>query len=362
MLEFLAKELGFTVFGIGASYAECVNINDYVLHGKGDRSRALTSQGFWTWDTEEVLGMIDWIREYNMSVAEPRRIKFYGFDFQQHSQAAGVVLEFLKKVSPALVRQSRQAQRSIGEVLEQASRRSRPSELNSTVHELIGFMQKNRSRLIGRSSEEEFEKALTHARMLAQFVETEAAKATPKGHEDSAFSLRDKFMAENVRSILNKEGPGERMVLWGHNTHISNTIFGKTKTMGAHLREAFGKEYYALGFGFYQGSFRARQYRKSGFGPIREFTVGPASEKSAEWYFAQTGIPNFIVDFRLSNKSKDVVDWLQGPLSMRNIGAVFSELWEQRSPLVELGTQFDGIAFVKGSTPTRPNPTRERHD
>ena len=97
MLKSLAKELGFTVFGIEASYAECLNINDYVLHGKGDRSEALTSQGFWTWDTEEVLAMIHWMREYNMSVAEPRRIKFYGFDFQQHSQAAEVVLEFLKK-------------------------------------------------------------------------------------------------------------------------------------------------------------------------------------------------------------------------------------------------------------------------
>ena len=169
-------------------------------------------------------------------------------------------------------------------------------------------------------------------------------------------------MAENVRSILNEEEPGERMVLWGHNTHISNTIFGKTKTMGAHLKEAFGNEYYALGLAFYESSFRARQHRKSGLGPIRGFTVGPASEKSAEWYFAQTGIPSFIVDFSQSHKSKDVVDWLQGPLPMRNIGAEFSELWEQRSPLVELGAQFDGIAFIKDSTPTRPNPRGGRDD
>ena len=183
MLEFLAKELGFTVFGIEASYAECLNINDYVLHAKGDRSRALTSQGFWTWDTEEVLRMIDWIREYNMGVTEPRRIKFYGFDFQQHSHAADVVLKFLKKVAPTLLRQPRQGLHSIGEVLEQASRRSKPSELRSTVHELIRFMQKDRLRLSSLSSEEEFEKALIHARMLAQFVEMEAAKAARKGDE-----------------------------------------------------------------------------------------------------------------------------------------------------------------------------------
>ena len=39
---------------------------------------------------------------------------------------------------------------------------------------------------------------------------------------------------------------------------------------------------------------------------------------------------------------------------MRNIGAVFSELWEQRLSLVELGLNFDGIVFVEESNPSRP--------
>src|SRR5690349_18191655 len=43
MLEFLAKEMGFTVFAIEASYPACWNINDYVLYGKGDRATALAS-------------------------------------------------------------------------------------------------------------------------------------------------------------------------------------------------------------------------------------------------------------------------------------------------------------------------------
>jgi len=54
MLEFLVKEMGFTVFAIEASYPACMNINDFVLYGKGDRSAALASQKFWTWDTNEV--------------------------------------------------------------------------------------------------------------------------------------------------------------------------------------------------------------------------------------------------------------------------------------------------------------------
>lgn len=59
MLEFLVKEMGFTIFAIEASYSGCRRINDYVLYGKGDAHTALASQGFWTWDTEEIIDMIE---------------------------------------------------------------------------------------------------------------------------------------------------------------------------------------------------------------------------------------------------------------------------------------------------------------
>ncbi|MEZ4820998.1 MAG: erythromycin esterase family protein [Ignavibacteria bacterium] len=40
--------------------------------GKGD-AYTTGSQGFWTWDTKEVLDMIEWMRSYNKSVPETRR-------------------------------------------------------------------------------------------------------------------------------------------------------------------------------------------------------------------------------------------------------------------------------------------------
>src|SRR5947209_4696559 len=65
MLEFLASEMGFTVFSIEATMPEGFDVNEYVLTGKGDPAKALAALGFWTWDTEEVLDMIRWMRTYN---------------------------------------------------------------------------------------------------------------------------------------------------------------------------------------------------------------------------------------------------------------------------------------------------------
>src|SRR6476660_5636453 len=101
LLEFCVTELGFSIFGIEASYPECLRINDYVLNGTGNPADALASQRFWTWDTEEVLALIEWMRAWNSTHA--RKVKFYGFDLQFASEAALGVLDYLKHVAPELV-------------------------------------------------------------------------------------------------------------------------------------------------------------------------------------------------------------------------------------------------------------------
>jgi len=67
MLEFLASEMGFTIFSIEASMPEAYRLNDYVLNGNGDPAQLLKGMYFWTWDTQEVLAMIRWMREFNQS-------------------------------------------------------------------------------------------------------------------------------------------------------------------------------------------------------------------------------------------------------------------------------------------------------
>src|ERR1043165_4376892 len=67
MLEFLATEMGFTIFSIEANMPEAYRLNDYVLNGTGDPAALLRGMYFWTWNTEEVLDMIQWMRDFNAS-------------------------------------------------------------------------------------------------------------------------------------------------------------------------------------------------------------------------------------------------------------------------------------------------------
>ena len=78
------------------------DINRYVLDGIGDPKKAIAGIYFWTYDTEEVLDLIKWMRLYNANPDNPKKVKFYGLDVQDPQRAARVMLAYLKKVDPNL--------------------------------------------------------------------------------------------------------------------------------------------------------------------------------------------------------------------------------------------------------------------
>jgi len=95
MLEYLATEMGFTIFSIEANMPEAYRLNDYVLTGNGDPAKLIKGMYFWTWNTQEVLDMVMWMRDFNES--GKGRVQFTGFDMQTPSVAADIVRDFVDK-------------------------------------------------------------------------------------------------------------------------------------------------------------------------------------------------------------------------------------------------------------------------
>ena len=101
LVEYLASRRGFTIFSIEANMPEAYRLNEYVLEGKGDPKQLIAGMYFWTWNTEEVLAMVEWMREFNRS--GKGRIEFTGFDMQTPDVAMDVVLDFLETADPQRV-------------------------------------------------------------------------------------------------------------------------------------------------------------------------------------------------------------------------------------------------------------------
>lgn len=107
MLEFLATEMGFTIFSIEANMPEAYRLNDFVLNGNGDPAKLIKGMYFWTWDTQEVLDMVLWMREFNKS--GKGRVQFTGFDMQFPDVAAGIVSEFVTRADRDYIASVREA-------------------------------------------------------------------------------------------------------------------------------------------------------------------------------------------------------------------------------------------------------------
>ncbi|MBU7024169.1 MAG: erythromycin esterase family protein [Theionarchaea archaeon] len=82
LTEFLVEEMGFTIFAMEAGCGECTAIDGYVRTGRGDPKVLLRNTNYWVWNTEEVLTMIQWMRQHNESSDSAAQVNFFGFDMR----------------------------------------------------------------------------------------------------------------------------------------------------------------------------------------------------------------------------------------------------------------------------------------
>lgn len=103
LLEYLVERKGFSIFSIEASTPEAYALNDYVIDGKGDPARLIAGMYFWTWNTEEVLAMVEWMRDWNRRLPPDEgkpRLQFTGFDMQTPDVAFSIALSFARLQAP----------------------------------------------------------------------------------------------------------------------------------------------------------------------------------------------------------------------------------------------------------------------
>lgn len=68
-----------------SSYSGCKAIDEYVVHGRGNRAELPTNQWYTPWDTQEMTALIDWIRAHNNKIEDVcKHVRFIGIDFNYH--------------------------------------------------------------------------------------------------------------------------------------------------------------------------------------------------------------------------------------------------------------------------------------
>jgi erythromycin esterase len=333
MLEFLVSKMGFNLFAIEASEPDSMAVDDYVLTGKGDPAVALRNLGFWTWNTEEVLDMIRWMRAWNEDPRHERKVRFYGFDMQNPSAAQRRLKVWLTASLPSALPLLERTG-PLGRM--QSGKRLTPEE-KKDVAKAVGELGSLVDGVVPHDA------GWQTARHLVELL----AEAIPLADDPSS---RDRAMAENIRWILDHEAPQSRMVVWAHNGHVSAEPlpFAPGGTMGVHLRTAFGKRLLVVGFVFNRGSFQAFDRKKG----LIEQKAEPLDESAFDRGLASSGPPIFVLDLRGATGAAR--EWLQAALPMRSIGAVYNEATPKSFvSRIHPSRSFDAIFFVNETTAAR---------
>lgn len=85
LVRWLVERRGFATVALEANRSDVKAADDYVQLRTNDELAALRSLGFWKWRTEEVLGVLRWLRAHNATRPATERVRLSGIDVQSTS-------------------------------------------------------------------------------------------------------------------------------------------------------------------------------------------------------------------------------------------------------------------------------------
>ena len=335
MLEYLVREMGFGAIAIESGIAEGRVEHDYVRGGPGDLDE-IVAQGFsWTFDQfPQNRDLVQWLREENMTRSDSDKIDFYGFDVPgspgntQANRGMRTGLEeavsYLASVDPeagamfeAQMPKAEHYQLDVvggrGYALSDVDR----DRVTALVTELISLLRRNEIRYAAASTPEAYAWGLRTA--IGAIQADTWLRRIPRGWGMSEFqsgetaplieahALRDRAQADNIRWVLEREGPSAKVVLFAANAHTSAAPLKSFQSSGAvgtvkagnYLRRWYGPDYFVIG----------NTVRAGGFGcgnriPLPE--LDPSSLPSA---LGQVGMNHLFLDLRTA--TGEAREWLE---------------------------------------------------
>lgn len=332
VIDYLVREMGFDVIGWEAPFPLVERINTYIQSGVGDPRTLLNDMyrlTYFFWDTEEMLEVIEWMREYNAHRGNRPAVSIAGFDVTQPDAASNAVVAYLQTVDPAeaVIAEEQYACARLAPV-------SIPAGCESHAAEVLLSLEARQAELTALSSAQAFDEALHNARVVVQ-------SRTIVGN------VRDQAMAENVLWLRERRGTTGRMILWAHSAHLAEAPLPiLSRPMGNILSESLESDYFSIttltaagSYLIWQDPTRTQQYQPV----MRTF---PALEPAAyEAAIRQRGEPYLLIPFR-----KVLPAWLTTPsrFNLAPNSAGFSSM------VAELPENFDAAIFIDTTTALHP--------
>lgn len=88
LIKFLVTEMGFDTVAFECPEQQAKKIDDYIKTGDGSEDQILEGLGYEVWKTQEVLDLINWLRDFNSTSG--RQVSFYGCDVNDQTGLSSI--------------------------------------------------------------------------------------------------------------------------------------------------------------------------------------------------------------------------------------------------------------------------------
>jgi erythromycin esterase len=157
------------------------------------------------------------------------------------------------------------------------------------------------------------------------------------------YGRRDAGMATNAGHLIDRLYPGEKLLVWAHNSHVAEDFpyaalrRRREEVMGMHLRRAYGRDLYTIGLFMLAGS-QAENSRK-----VTAVTAHRSA--SLEGLFLPMSSPASFMALPPDDQPGNGDDWLHRQFIYKD--------WGRMENKAVLSRSFDAVMMIRDSRPPR---------
>lgn len=348
VFEVLVKNEDVRVFVLEGDFGGGQQINQFILNGTGTAEEAVNSLDYGIYKTQQMIDLVQWMHDYNVTMSEDKKVYFYGNDMQRYDYSKKGVLDYYKVVNTdAFKNYELQLEHVSNDTMRELTT-EQLNEIDETIDNIILDLQTNEVNYVKQSSTESYSLALQYAQIMKQRTQLFL-------NDGDYVKLRDQYLADNLQWIVEYEAARghEKVFMTGHNGHIEKTSASLAgyKSMGNFLDELYGEEYFAIGTDFMSSEFQAKN---GSSGERQIYTVENHNELVDAFSKVESNI--FYVDFEKTSNSNELLDILSREQKMANIGDDFSKWYKILKMFYTIkmtpNEAYDSIIIVKKATPT----------
>ncbi|MET3211091.1 UNVERIFIED_CONTAM: erythromycin esterase [Paenibacillus sp. PvR008] len=317
LVKYLVTQMGFTNFAMEEDWGNGLRLNEYIQTGKGNPRELLKL----LYPTDEIIAMIDWMKDYNADPSNKQKIQFIGLDLKALDQSVyNKVIDYVKEHNPDVLAEVKASYKELPAVTGNVQEYMK---LTPEVKERFKVNAGKVVRLLNDETKQTRTKAdsseLVWVKATAKAIENFTAMLMPSDYP-SMLKLHEQYLAEHV--IWAQEALGGKTMMWGHNIHVAKGVIDKNLYpfgAGQFLKDRLGDQYVVVGSTTAEGQYTLySQYNPPSETKLSTDTI-PQDANSSNYTLGKVPYDLFLLDNR--HLEGEASQWVREKRPLLSLGA-----------------------------------------